>query len=59
MGWAENEDLAGTWGIDQDFKDDFEAGFEVCVYVCACILHGMHALVYECMRTGHQAGLQR
>ena len=27
--WAENEDLAYTWGITEGFKQRFDAGFQV------------------------------
>ncbi len=27
--WAQNPDLAAAWGIDHDFKADFELGFSV------------------------------
>jgi hypothetical protein len=27
--WAESPELAGSWGLDEDFKDDFDRGFHV------------------------------
>jgi hypothetical protein len=28
-GWADNADLAATWGVNDEFMAQFEAGFEV------------------------------